>query len=135
LQDLVIQGKAKVGPADRIVNGSALTVNVRRPFTVESAAPMLTLTPGQTVSLKAKLVRQPVFKEAVQVRLTGLPPGVTLAAPLAAVPGDRSEIQIDLKVDAKAAPANATLTLACTTTIGGMAYNHPPVTVAAQVKK
>jgi hypothetical protein len=134
-QDLVIQGKAKVGPADRVVTGSALVVNVRPPFAVEPVAPTLTLTPGQTVSLKAKLVRQAVFKETVQLRLTGLPPGVTLAAPLAPVPGDRAEIDIHLKVDAKAATANATLALACTTTISGMVYNHPPVTIAAQLKK
>jgi hypothetical protein len=134
VQDLVIQGKAKVGPADRIVNGSALTVKVHRPFTIEPASP-LTLSPGQTVPLRLKLVRQAVFKEAVQLKLTGLPAGVTLAAPLAPVPGDRSEIEISLKVDAKAAAANATLVLGCTTTISGLVYTHPPVTIATQVKK
>lgn len=34
----------------------------------------------------------------------------------------------------KVTAAMTNLTLTCTTTIGGMAYNHPPVTIASQLK-
>ena len=39
-------------------------------------------------------MRQPVFKEAVQLKLDGLPAGVTLAAPPMAVAGDKSDFEI-----------------------------------------
>jgi hypothetical protein len=131
--DLLVQGKAKVGNADRVVTGPAVAVTVARPFTVELVTPSVTLAAGQTAALKGRLRRHPLFKEAVQVKLDGLPAGVTLAAPPKPVDGDWAEFQIDLKVDPKAAAANANLTLTCSTTIAGAAYAHPPVPVPAQV--
>jgi hypothetical protein len=41
---------------------------------------------------------------------------------------------IALRADAKA-PAEANLTLAAAGTVGGQAYNHPPLTVALLVAK
>jgi hypothetical protein len=79
------------------------------------------------------LQRQAIFKEAVQIKLEGLPAGVTLAAPPPPVAAGANEFQIDLKVDAKAAPAPANLTLTCSTTIAGIAYAHPPLAVPLQV--
>lgn len=131
--DLVPQGKLKLNNKDIVVSGVAVAVTVQKPFAVEVASPKLVLTPGQTVALKGKIVARPVFKEAVQLKLDGLPAGVVLAAPPKAVPPGQSDFQIDLKVDAKAAPATANLTLTCSATIGGMAYNHPPLTVAAEI--
>ena len=58
-----------------------MRVVVHRPFEVQLSDAALTLTPGQTATLKGKITRQAVFKEAVQLKLDGLPPGVTLAAP------------------------------------------------------
>jgi hypothetical protein len=133
-QEVVPQGKAKVGPAERTVSGPALTIDVRRPFQVELPA-NLTLTPGQTVKLTGKVQRQAVFKEAIQIKLAGLPAGVTLAAPPAPLPPDKAEFVLELKVDPKAAPATASLTLACSATVNGMAYNHPPAVIAGEVKK
>src|SRR5207249_11176467 len=110
--DLVIQGKGKVGPAERTVTSAAVPVMVRRPFEVQLSDTALTLTPGQTVALKGKVARQSVFKEAVQFKLDGLPAGVTLAAPPKPLTGEQTEFQIDLKVDAKFATAMpVTLTL------------------------
>ncbi len=131
--DLLVQGKSKVGNADKIVIGPALTVTVVRPFTVELLTPSVTLPAGQTVAVKGRLRRHPVFKEAVQVKLDGLPAGVTLAAPPKPVDGDWTEFLIDLKVDPKATTASANLTLTASATIAGAAYAAPPVTVPAQV--
>jgi hypothetical protein len=134
-QNVIVEAKAKVGGADRTVVGPAVTVTVRRPFDVQWADASLTLTPGQTMPLRGKIVRQPVFKEAVQLKLDGLPAGVTLAAPPAPVPADRSDFQIDLKVDPSAPISTATLTLTASTTLAGAPYAPPPVALPAAVKK
>jgi hypothetical protein len=66
----------------------------------------------------------------VQLKLDGLPKGVTLAAPLKPVAPEQAEFRIELRADPKTAPAPSTLTLTCTATIGGVAYSHPNVTAA-----
>ena len=86
--ELIIQGKARIGNADRIVIGQVIPVTVRGPFSVELLTPQLTLAPGQPAVLKGRLQRQAVFKETVQLKLDGLPRGVTLVAPPRPVPGD-----------------------------------------------
>ena len=130
---MVLQGKAKVGGAERTVTSAAVGLVVHQPFEVQLSDTALTLVPGQTATLKGKLTRQAVFKEAVQLKLDGLPQGVTLAAPPKPLTGEQTEFQIDLKVDAKfAATMPATLTLTCSATINGAAYAHPPLTVTAK---
>jgi hypothetical protein len=131
--DLFVQGKAKVNNMDRTVSGRAVTVTVVRPFRVEMPAAELVLKPGGSAVLKGKLQRRPVFREAVQLKLDGLPRGVTLAAPLKPVAADRGEFEFEVRVDPKAAPAASKLTLTCTATINGMVYRHPVVTVAVGV--
>jgi hypothetical protein len=48
---------------------------------------------------------------------------------------DKSDFQIDLKVDAAAAPGPVTLSLTASTTLAGAAYSPPPVAVTTAVKK
>jgi hypothetical protein len=131
--ELVVVGKAKVGAAEKAVAGPAVTVTVAEPFAVELVTPSLALPAGQTVTLRGRLRRHPLFKEPVQLKLAGLPAGVTLAAPPAPVPGDRADFQLELKADAKAAAGSAILTLTTSATIGGAVYGPVPLTVALQV--
>lgn len=133
--DLLVQGKARIGNADRIEAGPAVPVTIHRPFTVELSAPELALTPGESVVLKGQLQRQSVFKEPVQIKLDGLPKGITLAAPLKPIAAGSSDFQLDLRVDPKAVLAAGNLTLTFSTTIGSMAYVHPPVVVAVKPGK
>jgi hypothetical protein len=135
LQTLVVQAKAKVANIDQVVFAAALTVNVVRPFTIEPAGGPITLIPGQTVPVRFKLTRRDIFREPVRVQLSGLPAGMALAAPPAPVPPDQPEAMLNLKLDAKAAPATANLVLSASATINGQTYNHPPVTVPAVVKQ
>lgn len=132
--DFAIQGKARINNLDKIVVGQAVMLTVYRPFTVELDSEKLSLPAGQAVLLKGKLLRRPVFKEAVQLKLDGLPAGVTLAAPLKAIPADGNDFQIELKVAANVKQVTANLTLTCSANIGGMVYVHPPVTVPVEVK-
>ncbi len=129
---LLVEGKTKINNVDKIVFGPAVALTVRPPLTLELQTPTLTLTPGQTVPLKGKVIRQPVFKEAVTLTLAGLPAGVTLAAPLQPIPAAATEFQIDLKVDPKFAVPTANLTLTATTTIAGAVHPQAPVVIAAK---
>ncbi|MBY0526693.1 MAG: PPC domain-containing protein [Gemmataceae bacterium] len=132
-QNLVVQGKVKINNVDRLVVGPAVSLVVVRPFNVE-VDPKVTLTPGQMVAIKGKINRQAVFKDAVTLKLDGLPAGVTLAKPLAPIAPGSTEFQIELKVDPKYATPAASLTLTASTTLGAMPYAHPAVTVAAAIK-
>jgi hypothetical protein len=135
LQTLVVQAKAKVGNIDQVAFAPALTVNVVRPFTIEPAAGQVTLMPGQTVPVRFRLTRRDVFREAVRVQLSGLPVGVALASTPGPVLPEQSEVVLNLKVDAKAAPATTNLVLSASATINGQTYNHPPAMVPAVVKQ
>jgi hypothetical protein len=135
LQTLVVQAKGKVGNIDEVVFAPALTVHVVRPFTIEPVSGQVTLMPGQTVPVRFRLTRRDVFREPARVQLSGLPAGVALAAQPALVLPEQGEVVLNLKVDAKAAPATANLVLSASATINGQTYNHPPVTVPAVVKQ
>lgn len=129
-----VQGRATVNNVAAISVGPAFTINVLRPFVIEGPA-TLALTPGQTVPLKFTFKRNGPFKEAINVNLTGLPQGVTLAEPPKPVPADKSELVVQLKVDPKVAVPTAALTLNATAAITGMTFTHPPLTVNASIKK
>ncbi len=131
----MVQGKAKINNQDRIVVGPAVPLVIHRPFTVELADATLSLAPGQMATIKGKINRQPVFKDAVQLKLDGLPAGVTLAKPLTPLAAGANDFTIELKVDPKFAVPTANLTLTCSATVGGMAYAHPATPVAAQLAK
>jgi hypothetical protein len=131
--DYVVEGKARVGAADKAVAGPAVAVTVVGPFAVELLTPSLTLPAGRTVMLRGRLQRRLPFKEPVQLNLAGLPAGVTLAAPPPPVAGDQTEFQIELKADPKAAAATANLTLTCSTTLAGTTYAPAPLPVPLQV--
>ncbi|MCI0460628.1 MAG: PPC domain-containing protein [Gemmataceae bacterium] len=129
--DLVIQGKTRVNNVDRTVTAPAIPVTVVRPFTVTLSE--VTLEPGKTAVVRGTIQRQPVCKEAVQLKLDGLPKVVTLAAPPKAVPAGQSEFTLELRADAKAAPTAVNLTLTASAVIGGATYTHPAVSVPLKV--
>jgi hypothetical protein len=130
--DIAVRGRARVGNADRTLFGPVVAVVVHRPFAVQ-APPSLVLVPGQPAVLAGKLARRPPFKEAVQLKLDGLPRGVDLATPLTPASGD--EFRIELKVDANAVTTAASLTLTASAAINGATFVHPPVMVSVEFKK
>jgi hypothetical protein len=136
LLDLAVSGRARVGPADVITTTPAVPVTIRPPFEVKMAATRLDVKPGQQLKWSAgTLVRQAVFKEAVQLTLAGLPAGVVLANPLKPLGGMDKDVAIELKVNPKAAPITGKATLTFSTTVGGAVYTHPPVIVEVAVAK
>jgi hypothetical protein len=108
------------------VIGPAISVVIKKPFTLE-VANLPALTPGQSYSLQGKIQRHPLFKEAVQLKVDGLPTGVAAAMPSVPVAANQNEWKLELKVDAKAPPATTKLTLSATATINGMAYSTTPI--------
>jgi len=84
--------------------------------------------------LKGRVKREAVFREPIQLKLDGLPQGVTLAAPLKPLPPEQNEFQIELRSDPKTGVAAANLSLTCSATINAMVYLHPALTIALQGK-
>jgi hypothetical protein len=131
--NLVVLGKARVGPVEQTVAAPALALTVRRAFELRLASANVDLLPGQTVVLRGTVERQPMFKEPVRLTLTGLPPGVAPVKPLAPVSG--TAFSIELKVAPKLPAGMAKLTLTGAATIAGQNHVHPPLVVSATVKK
>lgn len=131
--DLVLQAKTKVAGKDVTLVGPMVRVQVKRPFELTLEGKHV-LKPGQAYVLKGTVKREAGFKDPIQLKVEGLPPGVT-AAPIKPLPAEQAEFQIELKVDAKAAAVMQEMTLSATVTIGGMAYAHPARKISLEVEK
>lgn len=129
-----IQGRATINNVPTVAIGPAITVSVLRPFVVQGPE-TIALTPGQMATLKFTIKRNGPFKDAINVNLTGLPQGVTLAEPLKPVPGDKNELVVNLKVDSKVAAPMANMSLNATAAVNGATFSHPPLGITASVKK
>ncbi|MFO0970284.1 MAG: hypothetical protein U0793_32445 [Gemmataceae bacterium] len=70
----------------------------------------------------------------MQLKIDALPKGVS-AAPIKPLPADQTAFQIELKVDAKAAPLKAEATFSATATIAAMPYNHPQQKLTLEIAK
>jgi hypothetical protein len=101
------------------------------PFTVE--VPAVEVKAGSTATLTGRLKRHPLFKEPVRLQIAGLPAGVAVVAPPAAVAADRTDFQIELRADANAAGRTGTATVTGSTTIAGSAYTHPAFPISVKV--
>lgn len=106
---LGLTAKGKLAGADQVVDAPMVKINVVAPMVLEGVAKESTVKPGQTVDLKAKLVRKPSAKVEVTLTVDGLPAGVKAEA--VKVAPDASDFTIKLVADAgaKAAMGNATV--------------------------
>ncbi len=130
--DLVPQAKVKINNKDVLIVGPAIAVTVKKPFTVELTGAKVIFKPGETVTVKGRLVRQAIFREAVTFKLDGLPKGAQAILPKV-IPADQSDFQFDMKADVKAPAATGNLSLTCSATIAGMVYTHPAVVVPWEI--
>lgn len=82
-------------------------------FTLSAKTDTLILERDKTANLKLSLDRGPGFKDAVELVLEGLPPGVTVSAPALplVIAANQREIQLTLKADATARVAVAPMTI------------------------
>ncbi len=132
---LILQGKARVKNVDEVVFAQAVPLTVHAPFTVVLESPTLPFSPGSPAVLKGKVQRQPSFKEAVQLRLDGLPAGVVLAKPIGPVAANASDFQIELRVDKKYQTPMASLSVTASTRLGAVPYARPPLPVTLSLAK
>ncbi len=130
LSTIVLTAKGKIGGKDRTLTLPAVTVNVIRPASIE-LAPTLDVKPGSTVEVKGKVVRKGAFKEAVTVKLEGLPAG--LSSTPATVAPDRSEFAVKLVADPKAAPSSANARVVLAFQVNKKDYPTPPSPLAVKV--
>lgn len=126
-----LQAKGKVAGAEQTLAVPAVHLNVVRPAVLEVAAPKLEVKPGQTVELKGKVVRKGPFKEAVTVKVVGLPAG--LKAEPVKLDGDKAEFQVPIVADAKAAAAEAKANVSIAFQINKKDYATPAVPLDVKV--
>jgi hypothetical protein len=125
--------KGKFDNKDQTFSAPAVTLDVVRPASVELAAPMFQVKPGETVEVKGKVVRRGPFKEPVKIQLNGLPAGLK-ADPVDVAP-DASEFTLKVVADAGAAAAEATSQVALAFKIADKDYNTPPTPLPVKVVK
>jgi hypothetical protein len=128
---IVLQAKAKLGGADRVLDLPAVTLNVVPPASLEIAAKLLEIKPGATVELKGKINRRGSFDAPVTVKINGLPAG--LKADPVTVAGKDSSFIMKVTADAKAPAATADTRLALAFQVEKKDYTVAPTPLAVKV--
>ncbi len=114
--DAVLQGIIKVKDADVAAPAPAFRVRFVRPFAAEVATASMQAAPGSTAAITGKIARKSPFGGKVQVKVEGLPAGMT-AAPVEIAP-ETSDFKVDIVVSAAQAHGSVTLTVVLSTPLG-----------------
>ena len=132
LVSLGFTAKGKIQDKDQVFGVPSVTLNVVRPVSVELAAPMLEIKPGETVEVKGKIVRRGGFNAPVTLQINGLPAGLK-AEPVTLAP-EVAEFVIKVVAEGNAAAAETSAQLAVATfKIADKDYNVPPVPLPSKV--
>jgi hypothetical protein len=99
----------------------ALAVTQPAPFHIELERPDIALAQSGELSLKVKVVRDPAFKEPIDIQTDWLPSGVSKEAAVT-VPPDKSEATFKIRADNKAAAGVYKIAMNATTK-GGDSYS------------
>lgn len=104
------------------------------PFDLKVEPAVVNLKPGAKAKVKVSAVRKGGYKGPIALDFKALPAGVT--AEKAAIPADKSDIEVTLSADAKAAPAqNAAVTVGgAASALNNLANVSPAFTVNVQKK-
>ena len=128
---MVLVGKGTIGKRPTTIAAPALTLEVVRPAAVELAVPALEVKAGGSGTLKGKVVRRGGFREAVVVKVTGLPAG--LKCDPVTVAADASEFSLAISAEEKAAAATANASVTPTLSVDKKNYPSPAATLALRV--
>jgi hypothetical protein len=129
LVTVALTGKGKIGGTEKTIETPAVTLNVVKPAAVELATKALEIKAGTSIEVKGKVVRKGGFKEAVTVKLNGLPAG--LKAEPVNVAADATEFTAKIAAEEKAAAATAEVSVALACQVNKKDYPAPtaPLTV------
>ncbi|WP_165245103.1 hypothetical protein [Paludisphaera soli] len=128
---LGLSAKGKFGEVERTVEAPAFTLNVVRPIDLTLEAPAVEAAPGATVEIKGKLARRGAFKDAVVVKLDGLPAGLT-AEPVTVAP-ESSDFVVKAVAAADAKPAEAAAKVLAAFQVDKKDYAFPPAPLAVKI--
>jgi hypothetical protein len=128
---VILQAKGKFATGEEILAVPAVTVDLVRPAEAALATAAVDVKPGGSVEVKGKVARRGSFKEAVTVRVGGLPGG--LKADPITVPASVGEFTLRIQADAKAPTATATAQLALAYQVGKKDYPSPRVPLTVKV--
>jgi hypothetical protein len=128
---IVLQAKAKLGGAERVLDLPAVTLNVVPPASLELAAKTLEIKPGTTVELKGKINRKGSFDAPVTIKINGLPAG--LKADPVTIAGKESNFVVKVVAEPKAPTASADTRVALAFQVEKKDYSIAPSPLAVKV--
>jgi hypothetical protein len=131
ISTIALTAKGKIAGAARTFDLPAVTLSVVPPAAIELASPQLEIKPGATAVLSGKVVRKGAFKDAVTIKINGLPAG--LKAEPVTVPGADSSFSVKIVADAKAAPATTGTQVALGFQVEKKDYPIPPTPLSIKV--
>ncbi len=128
---IVLQAKAKLGGAERVLDLPAVTLNVVPPASLELAAKTLEIKSGTTVELKGKINRKGSFDAPVTIKINGLPAG--LKADPVTIAGKESNFVVKVVAEPKAPAASADTRVALAFQVEKKDYSIAPSPLAVKV--
>ena len=131
---ILFSGKAKTKEGELTAAAPPLNVALGPPFELKVEPATLSLNPGDKAKLKITATRRGGYKGPIAVELRKLPAGVTGGKGMIAA--DQSAADLDLAVDAKAAPADKmdVDVLGTATALANLQSASPVFTVRIQKK-
>ncbi len=128
---IVLQAKAKLGGAERVLDLPAVTLSVVPPASLELPAKTLEIKPGTTAELKGKINRKGSFDAPVTIKINGLPAG--LKADPVTIAGKESNFVVKVVAEPKAPAASADTRVALAFQVEKKDYSIAPTPLAVKV--
>jgi hypothetical protein len=121
----LVRGQNNVDVWGRFDERLAVNVVEAAPFDIAIVAPQVPLVRNGSLELSIQAKRNPGFDKPIQVRLLTAPPGIGYSP--VAIPGDQSEIKMNLTANGGAAIRTWPILVLATTDVG-----FGPITIASE---
>ena len=122
--DIVLSGQIEVGGRKQVIYSPAITFEVVLGYGVDLPTE-LSLQPGASVQLAGKVTREPGFDSPINVKLEGLPAGVSCAA--ADVTSASDEFELSCSAEADVAPGEYEVQIAASSALPGSEKKNVPL--------
>jgi hypothetical protein len=130
---VAMAAKGKIGDHEQTIYTPAVKVTLIRPVDLALETKAVEIKQGATVEVKGKVERKGGLKEAITVKIEGLPAG--LKAEPATVAPEASDYVINIVADGNAAEAMATAKVSLAFKAGGKDYPFPQTDLPVKVVK
>ncbi len=133
--EVAVRGEGKIGGVGVSLAAPIIAIEIVPPFAVEVARPAMEASLGAKAELGGQIRREQPFQGEVEVRLDGLPAG--MSAPAVTLAATQSAFRLDIASAAPLVPGKFDLKLLASTRLGDaktpVVYSAPPVAVTVTV--